>query len=81
MGKLLHTDPEFSPLQHRFSPFADENADHATAAPTGRAYHSKLTRIKAQFFALNTAAVRGTSDEMEATRHRAHYQWSLEVRS
>ena len=45
------------------------NADAATAHD-----HSKLTLIKAQSFALNTAADRGISDETEATRHRAHNQ-------
>ena len=33
-----------------------------------------FTLIKAQFFALNTAAKRTSSDEMEATRHHAHKQ-------
>ena len=41
--------------------------------PAGRV-RSKLTLIKAQFFTLNTAAERGTSDETEATRHHAHNQ-------
>ena len=34
-------------------------------------YRSKFTLIKAQFFILNTADERGTSDETEATRQPA----------
>ena len=48
----------------------------------GRAHRGELTLIKAQLFALNTAAERGISDEMEATHHRAYDQRRrLELRS
>ena len=53
---------------------------HSAAGPItatahrGRAHRGKLTVTKAQFFALNTAAERGTSDETEATLHRTHSQ-------
>ena len=50
------------------------NTDYATTHAQAQAHRSKLTLIKAKFFALNTAALRGTSNETEATRHRAHNQ-------
>ena len=45
-----------------------------TQRPYHKATGAKLILVKAQFFTLNTAAERGTLDEMEATHQHAHNQ-------
>ena len=53
--------------------------DSATMSQSHGSQADRSTLIKAQFSTLNTAAKRGTSDEMESTHQHAHYQQRLEA--